>query len=188
MSGPPEARLGGLFATDERWMAEALRLAREAGARGEVPVGALVVRDGVVLARGHNQVEALRDATAHAEILAIGAAGSARVAGAQAGDADEGDAEDSGAGGGDWRLLDATLYVTLEPCTMCCGAILLARVGRVVFGATDPRAGAVVSTARLLDGNPYRHRVEVVGGILAGPCGELLRGFFRDRRGGAEAG
>lgn len=194
MSGPPEARLGGLFAPDERWMGEALRLAREAAARGEVPVGALVVRDGVVLARGHNQVEALRDATAHAEILAIGAAGSARAAGGQAADGvdgvdgDDEDAAATGSGSGDWRLDDATLYVTLEPCTMCCGAILLARVGRVVFGAADPRAGAVVSTARLLDGNPYRHRVEVVGGILAGPCGELLRGFFRDRRGGGEAG
>lgn len=183
MSAPvgDEARLGGLFAPDERWMHEALRLAREAAARGEVPVGAVVVRDGVVLARGHNQVEALRDATAHAEILAIGAAGSH-------GGGDPGEPGDGGEGGGpgDWRLEAATLYVTLEPCTMCCGAILLARVGRVVFGAADPRAGAVVSTARLLDGNPYRHRVEVVGGILAEPCGELLRGFFRDRRGGRE--
>ncbi|MBK8166558.1 MAG: nucleoside deaminase [bacterium] len=169
-------------------MGEALRLAREAAARGEVPVGAVVVRDGVVLARGHNQVEALRDATAHAEILAIGAAGSARVAGAETEDGSDGDGNAPGADAGSWRLDDATLYVTLEPCTMCCGAILLARVGRVVFGAADPRAGAVVSSARLLDGNPYRHRVEVVGGILAGPCGELLRGFFRDRRRDADAG
>ena len=174
--------LGGLFASDERWMSEALRLARDAAARGEVPVGAVVVRDGRVLARGSNQVEALRDATAHAEILAIGAAG--------AGSADDGEGVDeleetgdSGPPDGGWRLDEATLYVTLEPCTMCCGAILLARVGRVVFGAADPRAGAVVSTARLLDGNPYRHRVEVVGGILGAACGELLRGFFRDRRG-----
>jgi tRNA(adenine34) deaminase len=168
-----------MFAPDERWMNEALRLAREAAARGEVPVGAVVVRDGIVLARGHNQVEALRDATAHAEILAIGAAGGA---GAGPGDA-LGGADDVESAAGGWRLDDATLYVTLEPCTMCCGAILLARVGRVVFGAVDPRAGAVVSTARLLDGNPYRHRVEVVGGILGPACGELLRGFFRDRRG-----
>lgn len=180
MSGPEPTPLGGLFAPDERWMGEALRLAREAAARGEVPVGALVVRGGAVIARGSNQVEALRDATAHAEILAIGAAGTHEPA------AD--DADEPGAATGGWRLDDATLYVTLEPCTMCCGAILLARVGRVVFGATDPRAGAVVSTARLLDGNPYRHRVEVVGGILAGPCGELLRGFFRDRRGGGPTG
>lgn len=192
MSPPAPQPLGGIFAPDERWMNEALRLAREAAARGEVPVGAVVVRGGVVLARGHNQVEALRDATAHAEILAIGAAGGAGGE-AWGGDADE-DADgfaDRPAGSphggrGDWRLDDATLYVTLEPCTMCCGAILLARVGRVVFGAADPRAGAVVSTARLLDGNPYRHRVEVVGGILAGPCGDLLRGFFRARRGGGD--
>jgi tRNA(adenine34) deaminase len=187
MSGPKD--LGGMFAPDERWMNEALRLARDAAARGEVPVGAVVVRDGLVLARGHNQVEALRDATAHAEILAIGAAGGA---GCEPGTGVPPGADDDDPGDdarpGDWRLQDATLYVTLEPCTMCCGAILLARVGRLVFGAADPRAGAVVSTARLLEGNPYRHRVEVVGGILAGPCGELLRGFFRDRRGDRDAG
>ena len=211
MSGPGGhgsnvSLLGGVFAPDERWMNEALRLARQAAGRGEVPVGAVVVRDGVVVARGHNQVEALRDATAHAEILAIGAAGGAagdgragNVSDLDDSDLGGGDVDDSDPGGGDgeggpgidaaaaagrgdWRLDDATLYVTLEPCTMCCGAILLARVGRVVFGAADPRAGAVVSTARLLDGNPYRHRVEVVGGILAGPCGDLLRAFFRDRR------
>jgi tRNA(adenine34) deaminase len=171
--GGGDSLLGGVFAPDERWMSEALRLAREAAACGEVPVGALVVRDGVVCGRGHNQVEALRDATAHAEILAIGAAGGANR---------EADQEADDDAGGDWRLDDATLYVTLEPCTMCCGAILLARVGRLVFGAADPRAGAVISTARLLDGNPYRHRVEVVGGILGPACAELLSGFFRDRR------
>lgn len=177
--------LGGVFASDERWMNEALFLAREAAARGEVPVGAVVVRDGLVLARGQNQVEALRDATAHAEILAIGAAGGtdADSDGDGPGGVDTEESVAPGSRAGDWRLDDATLYVTLEPCTMCCGAILLARVGRVVFGAADPRAGAVVSTARLLDGNPYRHRVEVVGGILGPVCGELLRGFFRDRRG-----
>ncbi len=183
MSGPGSSLLGGSFAPDERWMHEALRLARDAAGRGEVPVGALVVRDGAVLARGHNQVEALRDATAHAEILAIGAAG-----GASGGRDEEPDGDDGVPARSDWRLDDATLYVTLEPCTMCCGAILLARVGRVVFGAADPRAGAVVSTARLLDGNPYRHRVEVVGGILAGPCADLLRTFFQDRRGGGAGG
>ena len=180
-------RLGALFAPDERWMHEALRLAREAAGRGEVPVGAVVVRDGLVLARGANQVEALRDATAHAEILAIGAAGAAPGGGPDDDDGDDGSAA-GGLGAGDWRLEDATLYVTLEPCTMCCGALLLARVGRLVFGAADPRAGAVVSTARLLDGNPYRHRVEVVGGVLADPCAQVLRDFFRDRRqGGAGA-
>ncbi len=88
-----------------------------------------------------------------------------------------------GAGHGEsWRLTDAALYVTLEPCTMCCGAILLSRVGTVVFGAADPRAGAVVSTGRLLDGNPYRHQVEVVGGISATDCGAVLSEFFQSRR------
>ena len=150
------------FQGHERWMTEALKEAREAAGRGEVPVGAVVVRDGVVIGRGHNQVESLKDPTAHAEVLALGAAGTDRE---------------------DWRQQDATLYVTLEPCTMCCGAILLARVGRLVFGAADPRAGAVVSTARLLDGNPYNHRVEVVAGIAADRCGAILQDFFRPKRG-----
>jgi tRNA(adenine34) deaminase len=149
------------FHTHERWMAEAMKEARLAALEGEVPVGAVVVRDGQVIARGHNRVEALRDATAHAEILALGAAGSH---------------------GESWRLDDAALYVTLEPCTMCCGAILLARVRTVVFGAADPRAGAVISSGRLLDGNPYRQRVEVVGGISAQGCGAVLSEFFRSRR------
>jgi len=149
------------FRSHEHWLREALREAERAAAAGEVPVGAVVVRDGQVLGRGHNQVERLQDPTAHAEILAIGAA--------------------SGAAGS-WRLDGATLYVTLEPCTMCCGALLLSRLATVVFGAPDPRAGAVVSTARSLQGNPYRHPVEVVGGILADECGALLQAFFRRRR------
>lgn len=152
----------GAFQSHERWMTEALKEARAAAARGEVPVGAVVVRDGVVVGRGHNQVETLKDPTAHAEILALGAAGADRE---------------------DWRQQDATLYVTLEPCTMCSGAILNARVGRLVFGAADPRAGAVVSTARLLDGNPYNHPVEVVAGIAADRCGAILQEFFRPKRG-----
>ncbi|MFT5782891.1 MAG: tRNA(adenine34) deaminase, partial [Candidatus Krumholzibacteriia bacterium] len=129
--------------------------------RGEVPVGAVVVRNGKVIGRGHNQVESLSDPTAHAEILAIGAAG--------------GDGEN-------WRLNDAALYVTLEPCTMCSGAILLSRMGQIIFGASDPRAGGVVSTARLLDGNPYHHQIEVVGGVLGPECGALLSDFFASRR------
>ena len=156
-----EGELFSAFRTHERWIGEALKEARSAASKGEVPVGAVVVRNGQIIGRGHNQVEALNDPTAHAEILAIGAAG--------------------GHGDG-WRLDDATLYVTLEPCTMCCGAILLARVGTVVFGASDPRAGGVVSTGRLLDGNPYRHRVEVVGGVSATECGTILSDFFRSRR------
>lgn len=156
-----ESELFASFRTHERWIAEALKEARSAGDKGEVPVGAVVVRDGQVIGRGHNQVETLQDPTAHAEILAIGAA--------------------SGHGES-WRLTDAALYVTLEPCTMCCGAILLSRLGTVVFGAADPRAGAVVSTARLLDGNPYRQQVEVVGGISATDCGAVLSEFFQSRR------
>jgi len=149
------------FAGHERWLAEAVKEARLAAGQGEVPVGAIVVRDGRIIGRGHNQVENLQDPTAHAEILALGAAA--------------GQSEN-------WRLDDATLYVTLEPCTMCSGAILLARVGTVVFGAADPRAGAVVSTARLLEGNPYQQQVEVVGGILAAECAAMLSDFFARRR------
>lgn len=142
-------------------MREALTEARRAAEQGEVPVGAVVVREGSIIGRGHNQVESLRDPTAHAEVLAIGAA----------------------AGQGEsWRLDDSTLYVTLEPCTMCSGALLLARVGRVVFGAADPRAGVVASRGRLLEGNPYNHPVEIVGGILAEECGGLLTEFFRGKR------
>lgn len=142
-------------------MAEALVEAEAAAAAEEVPVGAVVVRQERLLGRGHNQVETLKDPTAHAEILAIGAAATAA---------------------GDWRLDGATLYVTLEPCTMCCGALLLSRIGAVVFGASDPRAGAVVSTARVLAGNPYRQRVEVVGGISVDACRDLLKVFFSRRR------
>lgn len=149
------------FAGHERWLGEALKEAHLAADKGEVPVGAVVVRDGQIIGRGHNQVESLRDPTAHAEILAIGAAG----------------------GRGDsWRLDEATLYVTLEPCAMCSGAILLSRLGQLVFGAADPRAGGVVSTARMLDGNPYQQRIAVTGGILAAECGGLLSDFFARRR------
>jgi tRNA(adenine34) deaminase len=151
------------FRSHERWLREALREAELAAAEGEVPVGAVVVAAGQIVGRGHNAVERLHDATAHAEVVAIGAASETL---------------------GQWRLSGATLYVTLEPCTMCCGALLLSRVDRLVFGAHDPRAGAVVSTARLLQGNPYRHGIEVVGGILAEDCSALLREFFRRRRQG----
>lgn len=148
------------FHSHERWMREALKEARQAAEEGEVPVGAVIVRDNQIIGRGHNLVESLQDPTAHAEVLAIGAA--------------------TGQSQG-WRLDEATLYVTLEPCTMCAGAVLLARVSQIVFGATDPRAGAVASTARLLDGNPYRLGVGVLGGILGPECAALLTGFFRNR-------
>jgi tRNA(adenine34) deaminase len=153
--------LFGEFRSHERWLRDALDEANLAQGKGEVPIGAVVVRNDRIIGRGHNLVESLKDPTAHAEILAIGAA----------------------AGQGEsWRLDDSTLYVTLEPCTMCCGALLLARVSRVVFGASDPRAGAVASTARLLEGNPYNHGVEIVGGILSHECGALLKEFFRGKR------
>lgn len=149
------------FASHERWMREALAEAEEAAQKQEIPVGAVVVREGRIIGRGHNRVESLSDPTAHAEVLAIGAAAGA---------------------GESWRLEYSTLYVTLEPCTMCSGAILLARVERVVFGAADPRAGVVASKGRLLEGNPYHHPVEIVGGILADECGALLTEFFRKKR------
>lgn len=149
------------FSTHERWMRAALDEARLAGEAGDVPIGAVVVLDGRIIGRGHNRVEALKDPTAHAEILALGAA-SASV--------------------GDWRLDACTLYSTLEPCTMCSGAIMLGRPRRIVYGALDPRAGALCSTAQLLEGNPYNLEFEVVGGILADECGEAIRAFFRDLR------
>ncbi|HPF35065.1 MAG TPA: tRNA adenosine(34) deaminase TadA [Candidatus Krumholzibacteria bacterium] len=149
------------FATHERWMRAALDEARQAGEAGDVPIGAVVVRGGRIIGRGHNRVEALKDPTAHAEILALGAA-AAEV--------------------GDWRLDDCALYTTLEPCTMCSGAILLGRPRLLVYGAPDPRAGTVGSTADLLAANPYNLEFEVVRGILGEECGEVIRDFFRRLR------
>ncbi len=142
-------------------MRAALREARAAGAADEVPVGCVVVRDGAVIGRGRNQTETLQDATAHAEILAIGAASNAL---------------------GSWRLLDCTLYVTLEPCAMCAGAIVLARVARLVYGAFDPKAGACGSVLDVIHERRLNHRVEVVPGVLAPECGEMLRAFFAKKR------
>ena len=149
---------------DEQGMQAALREARASAERDEVPVGCVIVHDGLVIGRGHNQVEGLADATAHAEILAIGAASSAL---------------------GSWRLSDCTLYVTLEPCAMCAGAIILARLGRLVYGATDPKAGACGSVLDVIHERRLNHRVDLTTGVLAEECGELLRAFFaRRRRGG----
>jgi len=135
------------------------RLARDAG---DPPVGAVVVKtDGTVVGRGHNRRESSGDATAHAEVLAI------REASAQQ---------------GHWRLTDCTLVVTLEPCTMCAGAAVLARVDRIVYGTADPKAGAVSTLYRILDDSRLNHRAEVVGGVLAEPCGEILSRFFRAKR------
>lgn len=142
-------------------MREALALGREAEARGEVPVGAVLVREGVVLGRGSNRPIAARDPTAHAEIEAVRAAAAAA---------------------GNYRLEGATLYCTLEPCVMCAGALVHARVRRLVFGARDLRFGGVRSKFRLADSDILNHRIEVVEGVLAADCAELLEKFFRGRR------
>ena len=146
---------------DDTGMRAALREARESLARDEVPVGCVVVHNGTIVGRGHNQVESLQDATAHAEVLAIGAASNAL---------------------GSWRLADCTLYVTLEPCAMCAGAIVLARLGRLVYGAADPKAGACGSVLDVIGEKRLNHSVPVTHGVLEAECGELLRQFFRRKR------
>ncbi len=145
----------------ERWMRLALDEARAAADEDEVPVGAIVVAGGRVVGTGHNQREQLADPTAHAEMIAITQAAAAL---------------------GSWRLEGCTLYVTLEPCPMCAGAILQARVPQVVWGAPDPKAGAVESLYRLFEDVRLNHRVEHVGHVLAGECGRLLSEFFRGKR------
>ncbi|NBU69765.1 MAG: nucleoside deaminase [Verrucomicrobia bacterium] len=147
--------------TDEHFMDEALRQARKAGAKGEVPVGAVLVMGDRVVAKAHNQVEELKDATAHAEMLAVTAA---------AGEA------------GDWRLSEATVYVTKEPCPMCAGAMALSRIKRVVYGAADPRMGAAGGALNILQFEGMNHRCEVRGGIRAEECRDLLREFFQKQR------
>jgi tRNA(adenine34) deaminase len=146
---------------DERYMDEALRLAERAAGEGEVPVGAVIVKDGRVLARAHNQVETLRDATAHAEMIAI----------TQAAEALE-----------NWRLEGADLYVTLEPCAMCAGALVLSRVARIVYGADDPIARACGSVFNIVSEKRLNHRIPVVKGVRSERCGGLLKDFFRVRR------
>ena len=148
-------------ATDAFWMSRALSHARAAAERAEVPVGAVVVRSGQVLGEGHNLTMTDADPTAHAEVVAI------RQAAAEL---------------GDWRLIDTTLYVTLEPCAMCAGAIVLARIPRVVYGARDPKAGMVDSLGNLLRDARLNHRCEVLGDVLAAESSELLKSFFRERR------
>jgi tRNA(adenine34) deaminase len=145
----------------EAFMREALRLADQGAGAGEVPVGAVVVRDGEIIGRGWNRPIGAKDPTAHAEIVALREA--ARAA-------------------GNYRLTGAVLYVTLEPCLMCVGALVHARVATLVFGATEPRAGAIESTQRAHEHPAQNHRVTVVSGVLAQECGERLRIFFRERR------
>lgn len=146
---------------DEHWMRRALHLAARAAADGEVPVGALLVADGQVVGEGWNRPIGASDPSAHAEINALRDAARRR---------------------GNYRLVDTTLYVTLEPCTMCVGALIHARVARLVFGAREPRAGAVVSRFQLLDAACFNHRVVWHEGVLATECGARLVEFFRGRR------
>lgn len=145
----------------EFWMAHALELAKQAEAAGEVPVGAVIVRSDDVLGEGYNRTVSDSDPTAHAEAVAIRAA-AGRL--------------------GDWRLLDTTLYVSLEPCAMCAGAIVLARIPRVVYAAPDPKAGMAGSLDNLLQDPRLNHRCEVVGGIRGQESADMIRAFFRARR------
>jgi len=149
------------FPRDDYFMRLALREAERALEHDDVPIGAVIVRDGEVLAAGHNERELRGDPTAHAEVLALREA--ARL-------------------DGSWRVLDAVLYVTLEPCAMCAGALVLGRVPRVVFGAHDPKAGACGSVLDVLGEPRLNHRPEVAGGLLADECGALLSAFFAARR------
>ena len=150
---------------DETFMQEALRLAVKARAVDEVPVGAVVVRDGRIISRGYNQVELLKDATAHAEMLALTAAEAAV---------------------GDWRLTDSDLYVTKEPCPMCAGAIVHTRIRRVIFGCTDIRAGAAGTVMNLLQHDALNHRCQITSGVLESECASILQDFFRKKRGAME--
>jgi tRNA(adenine34) deaminase len=148
--------------TDENLMRAALDEARAAAAAGEVPIGAVVVSGGAVIARGQNRVLRDCDPTAHAEMVALRAAAAAV---------------------GNYRLLACELYVTLEPCAMCAGAMIHARLGRMVYGAVDPKAGAAGSVLEVLNHPRLNHQMAVTAGVLGEECGELLRGFFRERRG-----
>ena len=146
---------------DEYFMREALRQALKAGKADEVPVGAVIVRAGKVIARAHNQVELLKDATAHAEMLALTQAEAAVD---------------------DWRLIDCDLYVTKEPCAMCAGALVHTRIRRVIFGCADPAAGAAGSVINLLQMPTLNHRCDITAGVLESESGAILKDFFREKR------
>src|SRR5436190_5744718 len=146
---------------DAYFMNEALRLARKAFEKEEVPIGAIVVREGRIIGRAFNQVELLKDATAHAEMLALTQAEEAM---------------------GDWRLTDSTLYVTKEPCPMCAGAVVHVRLARVVYGAADPKAGAAGSAMNLLQFPTLNHHCEITGGVREPECRRLLQSFFAEQR------
>ncbi|MCR8660428.1 tRNA adenosine(34) deaminase TadA [Paenibacillus endoradicis] len=146
---------------DERWMQEAIAEAKIAEHLGEVPIGAVIVKDGVIIGRGHNLRETLHDPTAHAEIIAIKRASESLDA---------------------WRLLNCTLYVTLEPCPMCAGAIVQSRVARVVYGTSDHKAGCAGTLMNLLQEPRFNHETELTSGILQAECAELLKTFFKQLR------
>ena len=148
-------------ALDERFMQEALKEAAYAFEDGEVPVGAVIVHEGRIVGRAHNQRELLNDPTAHAEMIAITQAAEALAS---------------------WRLIGCTIYVTLEPCAMCAGAMVLARIDRLVFGALDPKAGACGSLMNIVQDPRLNHRVAITGDVLAEDAGAILRAFFRQRR------
>lgn len=161
VSSPDLAAAGAFQDFDQHWMLRALELASQAIEEDEVPVGAVIVRRGQMIAGAYNQREMLKDPTAHAEMIAITQAAEALS---------------------DWRLEECTLYVTLEPCPMCAGAILQARIPRVVYGARDPKAGAVASLYQMLADSRLNHRAEVVSGIYAEKSSLLLTEFFRQKR------
>ena len=159
----PSAMNGdGPLNDDTEFMRLALAEARAALAHDDVPIGAVVVRDGVVIARRHNERELAGDPTAHAEILTL---------------------RDAAAVVGNWRLNDCTLYVTLEPCTMCAGALVNSRIGRIVYGATDPKAGAIENLYQVCADERLNHRPPTLRGVLEGDCSRLLKEFFAARRG-----
>ena len=147
--------------SDSFWMRQALKLAQQAGEKGEVPVGALLVSGDTLVAEAHNFRETYGSPIAHAEMLVIQAA-SEKI--------------------GDWRFIDTTLYVTLEPCPMCAGAIVLARIPKVVYAATDPKSGAAGTLYNILQDERLNHRVELVSGVLAEESSALLKSFFENRR------
>jgi tRNA(adenine34) deaminase len=147
--------------TDEFWMCQALQLASKAAQQGEVPVGAVIVKDHKIIGEGYNQPISNHDPSAHAEIIAL---------------------RDAGQAVKNYRLIETTLYVTLEPCVMCMGAILHARIHRLVFGATDAKRGAVCSALHLSHADFSNHQVEWISGVLGQSCSELISGFFQTRR------
>ncbi len=147
--------------TDLDYMEIALHLAQQAALQGEVPVGAIVVKDGLIIGRGSNTPIGLHDPTAHAEMMAM---------------------REAAAYLGNYRLVDCTLYVTLEPCAMCSGAMLHARIAKLVFGASDPKTGACGSVINLMNEPKLNHHAEVLGGVLALECGAVLSDFFKSRR------